>query len=1001
MRRTLGLLLAAALLWPGVTGASTLLPLELPPPDLALLLPLAAPPLDKPPVPLPEVALPDPPHLIPELPAPSLVSDVSQKPVAPLPPPRALACNPLGTVFGVASELLECGRARFQREEFEEARAALEGALRGATERALLREARYWLGETLLRLGRYELAERNFLLAAQEAAGGEIATYATYALGWVALRLNDPARALTRFEELRRVGLPPALIPFVTHGRATALYALGRFGEARAALQGLVTLALPRALALEVAFWLGDTLGRVGEYAAAVEHLQRFTAAGPHLLIETAILRLGWWSLAGGSPLEAAKAFRWLLSAYPRSAEWPWARVGLARALLVLGDWPGAREEIRQLQAAAPGHPLVLPALLFLSRWAVEHDAFDAAHALHQEILALDLGPEARAYALFLDGEAYRRQGQSGEARSQFELVRAARSGRPNGWIAAFRLVQMDLEAREFSRAATESAGLLSQPLPHDLRAATLLLTAEAAYRARDWEASAEGFERFLSEFAGHPQAGAAALSLGWAELRRGNHGLARQRWIAFARYFPAEPRAPEALLLAAELAGQAGDATARELLDHLLTRYPAYGQADLARLNRAILDIRAGRSRQARGELEALVARSSLSPFLGRARLALGAALLAQGVAEEAGREFSGALQEGEGALGHLGAGGAALVLRRWELAAREFGEARDTGRADVAQAAEYGLAAVAFNEGKREEFIRAAPSLLRSPPSASVMPPLLYAMAALAVEDKNWGDARSLTLRLANDYPGSEPADDALFRLGTGASAGGQWPLAREALQTLEDRYPKSPLAEDVRLGLSEALLRSGATAEARGRLEAFVVPGSGDPRLPRALLLLGQAREAAGERAAALEAYSRLFTEYPSAEGNMAARVAQGRLLQQEGRWDEAREALQRALGGSDPAAAVEAAFTLGEGFRARGAHEEATEAYMTAAYLAPDSVWGWRALLGAGQSFTALKHADSAAIVYRKLLAQPDVEPDLTRQARQALAALGASSSAAGR
>ncbi len=991
MRRTLAVLVTGLFLWPAVAGAVSPLPLELPAPDLAPLLPLAAPPLDKPPVPLPEVSLPDPPRALPPLPAPPLALDPSGKPVAPLPPPRILACNPLGTVFGVASELLECGRARFQRDELEEARTALEGAVRGASDRAVVREGRYWLGETLLRLGRYEPAERNFLLVAQEGLPDELTAYATYALGWVALKLNDPARALTRFDELRGRTSSLALVPFVTHGRGIALYGLGRVEEAREAWQGLLRLSMPRPLALDVAFWLGDTLGRVGEYKGAVENLQRFTAAGPHPLIETGILRLGWWSLAGGNGLEAAKAYRWLLSAYPRTAEWAWARVGLARALLALGDWPRAREEIRQIQTAASGHALVLPGLFILARWAVEHDAFEAAHALTQEILALDLAPPDRAYALLLNGEAYRREGQSGEARSQFELVRDAQSAGHLGWTALLRLAQMDVEAREFSRAAAESALVLKQPLPYDVRALALLLHADAAYRARDWETSAAGFRRFLSEFPGHPLAGATALSLGWAELRRGNGAVARERWVAFARFFPADPRAPEALLLAAELAGEAGDPGAKALLDQLLARYPAYPQVDVAHLNRAILDTRAGRGREAREELAALLKQSPLSPFVGRARLALGTALLALGRAEEAEREFKEALQQGEGPLAHLGAGSAALSRGRWEEAAREFGEARDAGTAAVGRAAEYGLVALAFNEGRRDEFRKAAASLLQSPPSPSLMPPLLYVLAALAVEDKKWGEARALTLRLLNEYPGSDPTDDALFRLGVGAGAGGQWSLAREALQLLEDRYPKSPLAEDVRLGLSEALLRSGAVAEARGRLEAFLISGSGDPRLPKALLLLGQAREAAGERAAALETYSRLVTDYPSSEWTMAGLVAEGRLLLQEGRWDEGRQALERALAGTDEAVAVEAAFTLGEGFRVRGAHEDAAEAYLTAAYLAPASVWGRRALLGASQSFTALRQTESAVIVLRKLLAQPDVEADLAREARQALAA----------
>lgn len=143
MKRGFAFLLTVALLWPAPAGAASPLPLELPAPDLTPLLPLAAPPLDKPPVPLPEVSLPDPPRPLAPLPAPPLATDPSGKPVAPLPPPRILACNPLGTVFGLASELLECGRARFQHDELEEARSALEGAVRSGSDRAVLREGRY------------------------------------------------------------------------------------------------------------------------------------------------------------------------------------------------------------------------------------------------------------------------------------------------------------------------------------------------------------------------------------------------------------------------------------------------------------------------------------------------------------------------------------------------------------------------------------------------------------------------------------------------------------------------------------------------------------------------------------------------------------------------------------------------------------------------------------------------------------------------------------------
>jgi len=122
---------------------------------------------------------------------------------------------------------------------------------------------------------------------------------------------------------------------------------------------------------------------------------------------------------------------------------------------------------------------------------------------------------------------------------------------------------------------------------------------------------------------------------------------------------------------------------------------------------------------------------------------------------------------------------------------------------------------------------------------------------------------------------------------------------------------------------------------------------------------------------------------------------AQMTRGRLLQELGRWDESRQVLEQVLGDGDAGFRGEAAFRIGESYRAQGLHAEAVEAYMTTAYLTPETAWARRALLAAGQGFEALKEPGSAVIVYRKLLAQPGVEPELAAEARKGLQQLGQS------
>jgi hypothetical protein len=126
MIRSRPLALACLLAVAAGSPARAEITLTLPPPDVTGLLPLAVPALEKPPVPLPAVPLPPAPQGMPELPPAPMIGHQGDRPVAPLAPPRFMACNPVGSVFGVASELIECGRARYQRGELEPAREVLQ-----------------------------------------------------------------------------------------------------------------------------------------------------------------------------------------------------------------------------------------------------------------------------------------------------------------------------------------------------------------------------------------------------------------------------------------------------------------------------------------------------------------------------------------------------------------------------------------------------------------------------------------------------------------------------------------------------------------------------------------------------------------------------------------------------------------------------------------------------------------------------------------------------------
>jgi len=996
MSRPRTLFLAALLTLASGSAARAEISLILPPPDPGALVPLASPPLDKPPVPLPAVPLPPAPVGMPELPPAPMVGNLGERPVAPLAPPRFLACNPVGSLFGVASELIECGRARYQRGELDEARDTFQRAVQEATERGQIREARYWLAETLLRQGKPAEVERLMLQVQQDEPRGELGLYATHELAWVSLELGKPDRALTYFDTLLKTGAPPVLVPYARHGRGLALYGLKRYPEARDTWAGLLNQSSPRAVAWEGTFWLGDTLGRLGDYPGAVQRLQTFVSGGPQTLIDSGLLRLGWWSRAAGQPLDAAKAYRGMLSAYPRAREASWARAGLVQALLDLDDYTAARDEAKKLEQADRSGPLVVPVRLLMSRWATGKARLDEAREINDDLLARTLDPATRSYVLTLSAETSRLNRQLDEARDRFQLVRTAPGSPALAAYAALRLAQMDFDTREFARARDGARKLVADTAaPAEARAAAQVLGGEAAYWAGDYAQAATLYGGFLSSYPAQPEAPMVSLALGWAELRGGKPAAARQRWARFAQQAQADPRAPEALVLAAELAGRAGDwAGAQSLLDQVVDRYPNSEYVEVAMLNRAILAVRGGRAADTLPELGRLVNRGVVSPYVGRARAARGAALLATGKPAEAERDFQAALGQGETGVAQLGLGSASFARGQWDQAARLFAEARDAGTGPVADAAGYGLAAVLFNQRKIDEFKQVATPMVAGPVDPATTPRLVHALAAVAVEEKRWSDARTLTLRLADQFPRYEGTQPALSQLATAAGQSEQWALSRDMYAKLGERFPGSPASAGNRLDYAEALLRTGGAAEARRTLEAGATSSAGQSPSVRASMLLAEAQEATGDRAAALETYTRVAAAGTGKE-KASGLLGQGRLLAADGKWDEARGRLEQALDAGEGAVAAEAAYRLGEGYRSTGKPQDAADMYLTAAYLTSDSPWARRALVGAGQAFAALKQNDAAVIVYRKLLAMNGVEADLAEAARRGLRALGAS------
>jgi tetratricopeptide (TPR) repeat protein len=986
-------LVALALAWLALTAA-TPLPLMPPPPDVAAVIPFVSAPLDKPAIAAPTPPLPPPPSDIPPLRPAAVAIPAVDKPIAPLGAPGAVPC--IWAWLPSASEQLKCGMARFYRGELEKAREVLEQSVRGASEREVIAEARYWLAETHYALGRSDLADPVFRQVANDPQQ-PLAVWAQLGSGWTALRGGDVSRARDIFARLSGAPVPPPLDGWSRHGLGLALYGLGRFEDAERVWGDLLARTPPSPIARDVSFWHGETLGRIGRYPNAEAELKRFTDGGAHALLETGLLRQGWWTLAAGHPKEAVTPFRAVLAMPVRSTagnsalERDWADAGLALALLGARDIEGARRAVEPLRTRRS--PLLMPVMLRLAAGAVEAKRGADAVPIIQDLLSGQLDQGSRAWVLLVYGDASYAEGNRDDARTQYELARQIEASGLLGWHALLRLARTNFELREFAQAATDLAPLLSVPLPVELRNIALLLRGEAAYRAGDYTAAADAFRRALVEVPANEAAG-VRLALGWTAYRQGRSDDARRIFLDFVKTQPEHALAGDALMLASELALTDGDIDeARGLVDRVLAGYAAHPRIEFAKLNRALLMLRAGDANGAQPILREWIRRAPEPALVGRAQAALGAVLLATGKPADAGKAFAEAAKAGETGLGTLGAGAVALSAGRLDEATKTLRDARDAGPVAVTAAAEYGLAVVAHQKGDTQSFVPIARAELAHASPASA-PRLLYVLTGAAVEQKNWQEALDNAKRLVAEFPSHEVTDDVLERVGGGAASARVWPVAQESYELLRQRYPKSPFADAAMVAVAEAQINTGRAAEAATTLERFVADNPKHPDVGRAWLALGRAREAAGQMPGAQDAYAAAMRDSRVAEVRRDAAVGQARVLLAGKKFGEARTLLQSIVLERDPAIAAEAAQAIGETYRGEGEALAAAEYFMTAAYVAPNTPVAGTSLLFAAQSLAAAKQLDAAAIVYRKLLAQANLPADLADVAKRELAALPA-------
>jgi tetratricopeptide (TPR) repeat protein len=454
---------------------------------------------------------------------------------------------------------------------------------------------------------------------------------------------------------------------------------------------------------------LGNLLRKRGELKEAIEHLRAGASAGSNQEKARALVALGTAQLAAGIRPEAERSFESAIQFAPARAE---VRIGIARA------------------------------------WLDSDTKQDAARAVQVLAKAAAMAPDVSAVHTAM-GRARERLGELAAAREAYE--RALQLD-PENRFARRRLLRVALATRDFQRARSEAAQLISdepeEPEHHFLAA----LVAEREGRADE---ARSGYRKAIEVAQGdYPE---AYLNLGVVETTAGNLPAAM---AAFQRALELRHRYPAAWLNIAKVHAAAGrpkeaEAACRKAID----QDPRSASAWIG-LGQLLAD-----GQRWTDAIDAFSQALAVHPGDGAAQLSLALALSKAGRPAQAINAFRTLLATEPRHVGAWHELAVALLGRGRTVEAREaLGRALETDRAHLPSLRE--LAELDLREGHAAEARRGFEEILDLAPGD--LPARIALAEVLALEGNAAGcEARARSLRA------EAPSDDRVQRLATRCTA------------------------------------------------------------------------------------------------------------------------------------------------------------------------------------------------------------------------------------
>ncbi|MDP6490859.1 MAG: tetratricopeptide repeat protein [Kiritimatiellia bacterium] len=462
-------------------------------------------------------------------------------------------------------------------------------------------------------------------------------------------------------------------------------------------------------------------------------------------------------------------------------------------------------------------------------------------------------------------GECYRRAGKTLDADKHFGLVFKKYPKSELRHRAGFRRAGLFMDAGHHDAAADLYRAVLKESPPAEVAAACWYLLGEALLQLERDEEATEAFERVIKDFRQsefHPY---GLLKLGQV-LVRGEDEKGQARAIKLFQQVADKP--PDARL------GAEGWFQVAE------SYYRAENFAKSADAYRKLGKTYPRDVRTIESRLHAAWAHHNASRYADALRLCDAAAAKGDAAAEWAYLKAN--------CLRQLLRHGDAVTAYRVLLA--------DHPASRFVEASHYELALALYNDGKYKDAVAEAEELVGGDQlQKDIYWLLAESYAALGQAD----DAVQYYRLIARDYPDSDVACEAIYRLAYHLQARSDFVQAAEQFASVSSRWPDHKLAPRALFAAGYCWSRADGDEKAVAAWRTLIQEHAADPLIEEAIFQKAMSEVRLKRDSDALSSLRELRRDFPNSAFAVESAYWEGRLLQQAGRFADAEESLRKVL------------------------------------------------------------------------------------------------------